>query len=171
MVTIFILIALSVIISEIAMTHHELRRRLSFAPAHVVHLRQPYRFFTWTFLHISRTHLYTNTSFLLALAVFGHFTNHQAGLMAFSASLLSPIPRMFFQKDDWLFKATGISSTIAALIYYYALREQNPYLIGLVAANAIYEAVMAFLRPRGRIMYDSHLIGAGIGLFCFMIGI
>lgn len=165
------LILVSIIVSEFGMRHHELRRRLSFAPYMVYHNHQYYRFLTWPFIHVSRRHLYTNCAFLWFIAHYGHLSEASAGLMAFMTAGLSPIPRLLLHTDDPAYKATGISSIIAAYIYFYALREQIPLLSALVAVNAIYELVMVFFRPRGRILYDAHLIGAAVGLVCFICGI
>lgn len=161
----------SLLITELSNRYFAISEFCCLGPGHVRHMRNYFRFFTWQFLHRSMSHCWANVFFLQLMAIFGNIGNFQVICIYLGTSLLAPIPRLIIFRDRWEYRVSGISATVAGLIYFYASREQNVWVTALVAANLIYELVRCYLDPRSKIMYDAHIIGAVIGVVCFKIGI
>jgi membrane associated rhomboid family serine protease len=179
----YIVIAVTVLVSVIAMNSPAFFDRLKFNAYDVKHSNQWYRFFTYGFLHAGWIHLFIN---MIVLYSFGgivekmfrfHFGEKYLlyYLLLYAGGLiLSIIPAFGKHKNDVFYNSVGASGAVSAVLFSSILLYPAGKIflffipIGIPAPlfgllYIIYEAYMS-RRAKDNIGHDAHLWGAIYGV-------
>ncbi|HTX88836.1 MAG TPA: rhomboid family intramembrane serine protease [Bacteroidales bacterium] len=179
----WIIIAVTAVVSILAINQRELFDRLKFNAYDVKHGNQWYRFFTYGLLHAGYFHLFIN---MIVLWSFGGIvekyfelyfpTKHSLYyLLLYGGGLiLSIIPAFGKHKNDVFYNSVGASGAVSAVIFssivLYPLGKIYFFFvpIGIPAPifGILYLAYEAYMSRRGgdNIGHDAHFWGAVFGL-------
>ncbi|HNZ43988.1 MAG TPA: rhomboid family intramembrane serine protease [Bacteroidales bacterium] len=177
------IIAITAVVSIIAMNNKDLFYRLKFSPYLVLHSKQWYRFFTHAFVHAGWMHLLIN---MWVLYLFGQVVvDNYAGLFGIKgyyyfiilyvgAILISSLPSYGKNKDNPYYNAVGASGATSAVLFasilFYPIGKIMifPIPIGIPAFifGILYLIYSAYMSKRGgdNIGHDAHFWGAVYGV-------
>lgn len=177
------IIAITAVVSIIAMNNKDLFYRLKFSPYLVLHSKQWYRFFTHAFVHAGWMHLLIN---MWVLYLFGHVVvDNYVDLFGIKgyyyfivlyvgAILISSLPSYGKNKDNPYYNAVGASGATSAVLFasilFYPIGKIMifPIPIGIPAFifGILYLIYSAYMSKRGgdNIGHDAHFWGAVYGV-------
>ncbi len=180
---IIIIIAITVIISIVAMNNADLFYRFRFNPYLALHSKQWYRFLTYGFIHAGWMHLFINMFVLYSFGdvviqyyklIFGLAGYYYFGLLYISAILFSVLPSFGKQKNDPYYNSVGASGAVSAVVFTSILFMPTGKIsliffpIGIPAFifGFIYLVYTAYMAKRGKdnIGHDAHFFGAVFGV-------
>ena len=178
-----IIIAVTSIVSFIALNNQELMNKLIFYPPAVTERNEWYRFFSSGIIHADIPHLIFN---MYALYLFGTGVENRfmevfgdkgkllyllMYLLAFGASLL---PTYAKNKNNYQYRGLGASGAVSAVVFAYMLFDPLigiglffiPIFISGFLFGIIYLVVSHFLDKRGagNINHSAHIWGALFGV-------
>jgi membrane associated rhomboid family serine protease len=178
-----IIIAITVLISVLAMNRREIFEELKFNAYDAKHSNQWYRFFTYGFVHAGWFHLLIN---MVVLYSFGgivekYFQDYFPAkhtlyylLLYIGGLILSIIPAFGKHKNDVFYNSVGASGAVSAVIFSSIILYPAGKIffffipIGIPAPlfGVFYVAYEAYMSRRGgdNIGHDAHLWGAVFGL-------
>jgi membrane associated rhomboid family serine protease len=178
-----IIIAVTVLVSVLALNNEEIFARLKFNAYDAKHSNHWYRFFTYGFVHAGYVHLLINMFVLYSFGVitetyFGFYFPGKGGfyyiLLYIGGLILSIIPAFGKHKNDVFYNAVGASGAVAAVlfasiilyptgkIFFFFIPVPIPAPIFGVFYVA-YEYYMA-KKVQDNIGHDAHLWGAIFGV-------
>lgn len=180
-----IIIAITVIVSLVALSNDELLNKLIFYPARMNTPAEYYRFITAGLIHIDFIHLFFN---MYVLYVFGEYVEtayavyigkpYLFGVMYFFALIASSLPSFAKHRNDYYYRALGASGAVAAVLFsfvYYAPWTML-YFFGIIPIPAVIFAVLylvysAYASRRGQsnVGHDAHFYGAVFGFLVTLI--
>lgn len=177
------IIAITALVSIMAMYNKDLFYRLKFSPYLILHSRQWYRLFTHAFVHAGWMHLLIN---MWVLYLFGQVVvDNYAGLFGIKgyyyfiilyvgAILISSLPSYGKYKDNPYYNAVGASGATSAVLFasilFYPIGKIMifPIPIGIPAFifGILYLIYSAYMSKRGgdNIGHDAHFWGAVYGV-------
>ncbi|MCK9203777.1 MAG: rhomboid family intramembrane serine protease [Bacteroidales bacterium] len=183
MVTTYIIIFITVVISILALSNEEIFSRLKFNAYDVKHSNQWYRFFTYGFIHAGYVHLIINMIVLYSFAniVETRFQSYFPGKGSFyylllyaGGLLLSIIPAFGKHKNDVFYNAVGASGAVSSVLFSSILLYPTgkiffffiPIPIPAPVFGILYLAYEYYMAKHGRdnIGHDAHLWGAIFGI-------
>lgn len=185
----FILIGITVLISNRAYKDYNLKQQLLFHPYTIGKKGEYWRFLTHGFIHADSNHLFRN---MLALFLFGMvlekgvFGYHQSGnapgiaiyiFFYLSAIIVASIPSYFKHQNNSSYGALGASGATSALVFAYILATDpwNWFLFPplpaiIIAVGFIWYSTQMDKKGADNIAHDVHIWGAIYGLV-FMLAI
>jgi len=177
------IIAITALVSIMAMYNKDLFYRLKFSPYLILHSRQWYRLFTHAFVHAGWMHLLIN---MWVLYLFGQVVvDNYAGLFGIKgyyyfiilyvgAILISSLPSYGKYKDNPYYNAVGASGATSAVLFasilFYPIGKIMifPIPIGIPAFifGILYLIYSVYMSKRGgdNIGHDAHFWGAVFGV-------
>lgn len=185
MITWFI-IGVTTLVSYLAFQNPEMKNKLQFNAAKVIHEKEYYRLVSHAFIHASWSHLMVNMFVLFFFgknieAYFGYFFGNRATayflLLYFGGILASNIWSLIKHQNDYYYNAVGASGAVSAVLF--AAIFFNPweklYLFAVIPIPGILFAV-AYLfysyqknkKGNDNVAHDAHILGAVFG-FIFPI--
>ncbi|MEI6122721.1 MAG: rhomboid family intramembrane serine protease [Bacteroidota bacterium] len=178
-----IIIAITVIVSILALNNGDVFYRLRFNPYLALHSKQWYRFFTYGFVHAGWMHLGINMFVLYSFGnvviqfyvlMFGLKGYYYFGLLYLGAIMLSVLPSFGKHKNDPYYNSVGASGAVSAAVFASILfvPTEKIYLffipIGIPAFifGILYLVYTAYMAKRGKdnIGHDAHFFGAIFGV-------
>ncbi len=185
----YLLLAVTIVISVIAMENNALKRRLMLNPHDVVHYKKWYRTFTHAFIHADYMHLGFNMFVLysfgeiLELHFYANYGNR--GYMLYlllylTGILFSSVISIQKHKDNPAYNALGASGAVSAVLFAMILiapsMELGLLFIPIRLPAYIFGPLLLVLEyvlsKRGgtNIAHDAHIAGAIFGVI-FMIAL
>jgi len=182
-----IIIAITVIVSVLALKKREIFRRLAFNAYDIKHFKNSYRFLSYAMIHADWIHLLIN---MMVLYSFGRIVEQYyeiifgvKGILYFlllyiGGTALSTLPSYGKHKDDYSYTAVGASGAVSAVVFASILFDplMKIYLffvpIGIPAIifGVLYLIYSAYMGKKNidNIGHDAHFWGAIFG-FVFTI--
>ena len=182
MITLIIL-AITCLVSAIALTNNELQNKLLFYPYGVETNRELYRYFTSGLVHGSWLHLGIN---MYVLFMFGQTVEKYYGfhfgsigpylylLMYLGSLLISDIPTFFKHRNNPVYRSLGASGAVSGVVFSFILFDPNQSLMFIFLPIPIKAWILGILyliysvwagkRQMDNINHDAHLYGALFGL-------
>jgi membrane associated rhomboid family serine protease len=182
----WIIIAITAVVSYMAIQNRTLMEKLQFNAAKVVHQKQYYRLISHAFVHSGWTHLFVN---MLVLYFFGKpvesYLAYSFGknsvvlflLLYGGGILVSNISSLIKQKDNYYYNAVGASGAVSAVLFTFIFLYpwEKLYFFGLFPIPGILFAVGYLVyswymsrQESDNIAHDAHFLGALFG-FIFPI--
>lgn len=177
------IIAITAIVSIIAMTNPGLFYRLKFNPYLALHSKQWYRFFSYALVHAGWLHLLINMFVLYSFGdvviqaytmLFGIKGYYYYGLLYIGAVMISVLPSFGKHKNDPLYNAVGASGAVSAVVFASILFVPTgkitifpiPFGIPAFIFGILYLLYSAYMGKRGKdnIGHDAHFWGAVFGI-------
>jgi len=189
---VFIIIAITVLISFQANQNPDLKNRFLYIPYDVKRKNEYYRLLSHIFIHADISHLAFN---MISLYFLGStleyylidFYGFQLGtayllILYFAGAIFASLPSFLKQQDNSAYRSLGASGAVSAVIFATILWDPSmrlgilfiPFLIPAYIFGPIYLAVEYFSMKRGGtgIAHDAHLGGAVFGiLFVLLLNI
>jgi membrane associated rhomboid family serine protease len=121
-----IIIAVTVIVSILAFSNHDIFRRLAFNAYDIKHFKNSYRFLSYALIHADWMHLLIN---MLVLYSFGRLVEEyyqlyfgMKGILYYillyvGGTALSTLPSYGKHKDDYSYTAVGASGAVSAVVF------------------------------------------------------
>lgn len=180
-----VIIAITVIVSLVALSNEELLNKLIFYPARMNTPGEYYRFVTAGLIHADFIHLFFN---MYVLYIFGENVEYVYtayigkpylfGVMYFFALIAASLPAFAKHRNNYYYRALGASGAVAAVLFsfvYYAPWTML-YFFGIIPIPAIVFAVIylvysAYAAKKGQdnIGHDAHFWGAVFGFVFTLI--
>ncbi|MFL5762773.1 MAG: rhomboid family intramembrane serine protease [Bacteroidia bacterium] len=179
----YIILAITVITSIIAMDNYGLKGKLMFNPYSIRHHREWYRFLSHGLIHADWLHLIFN---MLALYMFGQdveagyrYYFHEKSIVFFlilyvGGLIMSSVYSYERHKEDSFYNSLGASGAVSALIFAYVLMFPTakigfiyfPVQMPAYIWGFVYIGIEYYLGKRGNtgIAHDAHIWGAVYGL-------
>ncbi|MBL0104048.1 MAG: rhomboid family intramembrane serine protease [Bacteroidetes bacterium] len=183
---VFILIAVTVIVSFMAFSNQELMRKLIFNPYMIQTHKQWYRFITSGFIHADPLHLFVNMFVMYSFGTaveqnfqlyFEEKAYYYLFLLYFGGMITSVLPTFKRNQMNPGYNALGASGAVASLLFSFILFEpmQKIYIFALVPIPAIvfgilYIVYCQYMDRKGgdNVNHSAHLWGSVFG-FIFTI--
>jgi membrane associated rhomboid family serine protease len=189
---VFIIIAITVLISFQANQNPDLKNRFLYIPYDVKRKNEYYRLLSHIFIHADISHLAFN---MISLYFLGStleyylidFYGFQLGtayllILYFAGAIFASLPSFLKQQDNSAYRSLGASGAVSAVIFATILWDPSmrlgilfiPFPIPAYIFGPIYLAVEYFSMKRGGtgIAHDAHLGGAVFGiLFVLLLNI
>ena len=189
---VFIIIAITVLISFQANQNPDLKNRFLYIPYDVKRKNEYYRLLSHIFIHADISHLAFN---MISLYFLGstleyyliNFYGFQLGtayllILYFAGAIFASLPSFLKQQDNSAYRSLGASGAVSAVIFATILWDPSmrlgilfiPFPIPAYIFGPIYLAVEYFSMKRGGtgIAHDAHLGGAVFGiLFVLLLNI
>ena len=189
---VFIIIAITVLISFRANKNPDLKQRFLYIPFQLKHNNEYYRLISHIFIHADISHLAFN---MISLYFLGStleyylidFYGFQLGtayllILYFAGAIFASLPSFLKQQDNSAYRSLGASGAVSAVIFAAILWDPSmslgilfiPFPIPAYIFGPIYLAVEYFSMKRGGtgIAHDAHLGGAVFGiLFVLLLNI
>jgi len=189
---VFIIIAITVLISFQANQNPDLKNRFLYIPYDVKRKNEYYRLLSHIFIHADISHLAFN---MISLYILGStleyylidFYGFQLGtayllILYFAGAIFASLPSFLKQQDNSAYRSLGASGAVSAVIFAAILWDPSmslgilfiPFPIPGYIFGPIYLAVEYFSMKRGGtgIAHDAHLGGAVFGiLFVLLLNI
>jgi len=178
-----VIIAITVVISIIAMTNADMFYRLKFNPYLALHSKQWYRFFTYALVHAGWMHLFINMFVLYSFGdvviqaytgLFGVKGYYYYALLYIGAVMISVLPSFGKHKNDPLYNAVGASGAVSAVVFASILFMPTgkitifpiPFGVPAFIFGILYLIYSAYMGKRGKdnIGHDAHFWGAVFGI-------
>ena len=188
MVTIGIIL-ITVLVSVLAFSNHDLFRRLAFNAYDIKHFNNPYRFLSYALIHADWIHLLVN---MMVLYSFGRIVEEYYTMLFGAKSILyyillyvggvalSTLPSFGKHKDDYSYTAVGASGAVSAVVFASILFDplSKIYLffipIGIPAIifGVLYLFYSAYMGKKNvdNVGHDVHFWGAIFG-FAFTVAL
>lgn len=185
-----VIIAVTVVVSLLALNNRTLFENLLFEPFVIHERRDLFRFLSHGFVHGSFMHLAVNMYVLWMFGsalemAFGELTGHDPLVpylvLYLGGIVLSSIPGYFKHRHDPSYRAVGASGATSAVVFSYILLHPDAKLMLIflpvpMAAwifGGLYLAYEWYMSKRGRdgIAHDAHYFGALFGIaFTALLG-
>jgi len=178
-----VIIAITAIVSIIAMTNPGMFYRLKFNPYLALHSKQWYRFFSYALVHAGWLHLFINMFVLYSFGdvviqaytmLFGIKGYYYYGLLYIGAVMISVLPSFGKHKNDPLYNAVGASGAVSAVVFASIMFVPTgkitifpiPFGIPAFIFGILYLLYSAYMGKRGKdnIGHDAHFWGAVFGV-------
>ena len=183
----YIIIAITGIISFLALSNKELMSKLLLSPYQIIHSKQWYRILSHALVHADFMHLLINMivflSFGLAVEkMFGelkligiisnptfHFVTLYIG-----GTMIASLTTLKKHKDNFYYNSVGASGAVSAVVFTSIFFQplSNLYLMGIIPIPAIVFGVFYLVyshymsrKSTDNINHDAHFIGAVFGFF------
>ena len=126
----YLLLAVTILISAIAMDNQSLKYRLMLNPYDVIHHKKWYRCFTHAFVHGDWLHLGFNMYVLFSfgevlefqlIRLYGLKGYYYMALLYLSAILFSSLLSLYTNKDNPGYNSLGASGAVMAILFAYIL--------------------------------------------------
>jgi len=177
----FSIIALTVVISLIAFTNHDLRNKALFYPYGMSSPSQYYRFLSHGFIHADYIHLFFNMFTLYSFGRFAEaalFNKAEYILLYISALVASSVFDFIKNRNNSSYAALGASGAVSAVLFSTLIFDpwsRGVALFGIIALPNILFAVLylfycAYMGKRGgdNIGHNAHMWGSLYG-FAFTV--
>ncbi len=183
MIIIFVIIAITAIISIMAFQNGELFDKLKFNAYFIKHSKEGYRFFTYALLHANWMHLLIN---MFVFYSFGDFVMEvflaYFGVKAYFFFILLYVGGIIFSvlldfarnKDNVYYNAVGASGAVSAVLFSSIFLHPTgtiymffvPIPIPSILFGLAYLFYSAYMSKRGRdnIGHSAHFLGAIYGI-------
>lgn len=177
------IIAITAIVSIIAMTNPGMFYRLKFNPYLALHSKQWYRFLSYALVHAGWLHLFINMFVLYSFGdvviqaytmLFGIKGYYYYGLLYVGAVMISVLPSFGKHKNDPLYNAVGASGAVSAVVFASILFVPTgkitifpiPFGVPAFIFGILYLLYSAYMGKRGKdnIGHDAHFWGAVFGI-------
>ena len=189
---VFIIIAITVLISFQANQNPDLKNRFLYIPYDVKRKNEYYRLLSHIFIHADISHLAFNmiSLYFLGSTLEYYFIDYyglQLGtayllILYFAGAIFASLPSFLKQQDNSEYRSLGASGAVSAVIFAAILWDPSmklgilfiPFPIPAYIFGPIYLAVEYFSMKRGGtgIAHDAHLGGAVFGiLFVLLLNI
>ncbi|MDX9770943.1 MAG: rhomboid family intramembrane serine protease [Tenuifilaceae bacterium] len=181
----FIIIAITGVVSFLALSNKELMGRLLLSPYQVVHRKQWYRILSHALVHADFMHLLINMIVFLSfgLAVESLFKQLEANGVIGSATfhfftlyvggvVISCLSTLRKHKDNFYYQGVGASGAVSAVVFssIFFRPLDNLYIMGILPVPAIifgvgYLVYSHYMSKKSgdNINHDAHFIGAVYG--------
>ena len=182
-----IIIAVTVLVSILAFSNHDIFRRLAFNPYDIKHFKNGYRFLTYALIHADWIHLLIN---MVVFYSFGRIVEQYYGLyfgakgllyyilLYVGGTALSTLPSYGKHKDDYTYTAVGASGAVSAVVFasiiFDPLSKIYLFLIPIgipsIIFGFLYLIYSAYMSKKNidNVGHDAHFWGAVFG-FVFTI--
>lgn len=182
-----IIIAITVLVSILAFSNHEIFRRLAFNAYDIKHFKNGYRFLTYALIHADWIHLLIN---MVVFYSFGRIVEQYYGyyfgakgllyyiLLYVGGAALSTLPSYGKYKDDYTYTAVGASGAVSAVVFasiiFDPLSKIYFFLIPIgipsIIFGFLYLIYSAYMSRKNidNVGHDAHFWGAVFG-FVFTI--
>ncbi|MBU2651231.1 MAG: rhomboid family intramembrane serine protease [Bacteroidetes bacterium] len=183
MTILYIIIALTVLISIWGFNRRDIFDKLRFSPYSIKHNREGWRFFTYAFLHADWVHLFINMFVLysfgdVVLAYFTYFFGIKGFLyfvlLYLGGILFSVVVDFGRNKDNAYYTAVGASGAVSAIVFasimVYPTGSIYLFFIPIPIPSAVfgilYLVYSAYMARRGKdnIGHNAHFWGAIFGI-------
>ncbi len=180
-----LLIAITSLISVLALSNKSLFYRLQFNAYQIYHRKEYYRLLTHGFVHANWWHLIIN---MFVLYFFGVYVEQTLKILAgqdmikfpllvylilyLSAIVFASTISLIKFKDNPMYNSVGASGAVSAVVFFSIFFEpwQKLYLYGLIGIPGIIFAIVYLLyaqymsrRGGDNINHDAHFLGAVFG--------
>jgi membrane associated rhomboid family serine protease len=121
-----VIILVTVAVSILAFSNHELFRRLAFNAYDIKHFKNSYRFVSYALIHADWIHLLINMMVLYSFGrvvetYYGFYFGNKAifyyVLLYIGSTALSTLPSYGKHKDDYTYTAVGASGAVSAVVF------------------------------------------------------
>ena len=121
-----VIILVTVAVSILAFSNHELFRRLAFNAYDIKHFKNSYRFVSYALIHADWIHLLINMMVLYSFGrvvetYYGFYFGNKAIfyyiLLYIGSTALSTLPSYGKHKDDYTYTAVGASGAVSAVVF------------------------------------------------------
>ena len=183
MIITIIIIAITAIVSVLALSNHGLFRRLAFNAYDIKHFKNSYRFLSYALIHADWIHLLVN---MMVLFSFGRIVETYYGLyfglkgtlyyllLYVGGAALSTLPAYGKHKDDYSYTAVGASGAVSAVLFasivFMPLGKITifPIPIGIPAIlfGPLFLVYSAYMNKKNidNVGHDAHFWGAIFGV-------
>jgi membrane associated rhomboid family serine protease len=184
----YLLLALTILISAIAMDNQSLKYRLMLNPYDVIHHKKWYRCFTHAFVHGDWLHLGFNMYVLFSfgevlefqlILLYGLKGYYYMALLYLSAILFSSLLSLYINKNNPGYNSLGASGAVMAVLFAYILlfptAELGLLFLPIRIPAFIFGPIILIaeyaLSKRGGtgIAHDAHFAGAVYGIIFMTI--
>ena len=184
----YLLLAVTILISAIAMDNQSLKYRLMLNPYDVIHHKKWYRCFTHAFVHGDWLHLGFNMYVLFSfgevlefqlIRLYGLKGYYYMALLYLSAILFSSLLSLYTNKDNPGYNSLGASGAVMAILFAYILlfptAELGLLFLPMRIPSFIFGPIILIaeyaLSKRGGtgIAHDAHFAGAVYGIIFMTI--
>lgn len=184
----YLLLAVTILISAIAMDNQSLKYRLMLNPYDVIHHKKWYRCFTHAFVHGDWLHLGFNMYVLFSfgevlefqlILLYGLKGYYYMALLYLSAILFSSLLSLYTNKDNPGYNSLGASGAVMAILFAYILlfptAELGLLFLPMRIPAFIFGPIILIaeyaLSKRGGtgIAHDAHFAGAVYGIIFMTI--
>lgn len=184
----YLLLAVTILISAIAMDNQSLKYRLMLNPYDVIHHKKWYRCFTHAFVHGDWLHLGFNMYVLFSfgevlefqlILLYGLKGYYYMALLYVSAILFSSLLSLYINKDNPGYNSLGASGAVMAILFAYILlfptAELGLLFLPMRIPAFIFGPIILIaeyaLSKRGGtgIAHDAHFAGAVYGIIFMTI--
>jgi membrane associated rhomboid family serine protease len=184
----YLLLAVTILISAIAMDNQSLKYRLMLNPYDVIHHKKWYRCFTHAFVHGDWLHLGFNMYVLFSfgevlefqlIRLYGLKGYYYMALLYLSAILFSSLLSLYTNKDNPGYNSLGASGAVMAILFAYILlfptAELGLLFLPMRIPAFIFGPIILIaeyaLSKRGGtgIAHDAHFAGAVYGIIFMTI--
>lgn len=185
-----LLVAITSIISILALNRHDVFDKLQLNPYAVVHKKEWYRILSHGFIHADWIHLFINMFVLYSFGnsvenIFKQLANEEYikspilsfVILYFVSMIFASVSTIKKHKDNYWYNSVGASGAVSAVvfthIFFFPLQSIQLYAIipipGIILGIAylVYSHYMS-RRSKDNINHDAHFIGAVFG-FLFPI--
>ena len=181
----YIIIAITGIISFLALSNKGLMSKLLLSPYQIIHSKQWYRILSHALVHADFMHLLINMIVFLSfgLAVESMFKQLEASSIIGNANLhfitlyigaviISCLTTLKKHKDNYYYQAVGASGAVSAVVFtsIFFRPLDNLYIMGILPIPAIIFGVAYLIyshymskKSSDNINHDAHFIGAVFG--------
>jgi membrane associated rhomboid family serine protease len=121
-----VIILVTVAVTILAFSNHELFRRLAFNAYDIKHFKNSYRFVSYALIHADWIHLLINMMVLYSFGrvvetYYGFYFGNKAifyyVLLYIGSTALSTLPSYGKHKDDYTYTAVGASGAVSAVVF------------------------------------------------------
>lgn len=187
MIVTILIIAVTVIVSILAFSNHDIFRRLAFNAYDIKHFKNSYRFLSYALIHADWIHLLVNMMVLYSFGrnveVYYGYNFGSKGVLYFillyiGGAALSTLPSYGKHKDDYSYTAVGASGAVSAVVFASIIFDPWSKLIIFPIPIGIPAILFGFLyliyswymgkKNIDNVGHDAHFWGAVFG-FVFTI--
>jgi membrane associated rhomboid family serine protease len=187
MIVTILIIAVTVIVSILAFSNHDIFRRLAFNAYDIKHFKNSYRFLSYALIHADWIHLLVNMMVLYSFGrnveVYYGYNFGSKGILYFillyiGGAALSTLPSYGKHKDDYSYTAVGASGAVSAVVFASIIFDPWSKLIIFPIPIGIPAILFGFLyliyswymgkKNIDNVGHDAHFWGAVFG-FVFTI--
>lgn len=182
----WLIIGLTALVSYLAFQNSELKNKLQFNAAKIIHEKEYYRLISHAFIHANWTHLGVNMLVLFFFgrnieAYFEYYFGNRAIIyflmLYFGGILASNIWSLIKHQNDYYYNAVGASGAVSAVLFTAIfLNPWKPlYLFAIVpipgilfALGYLFYSYQKSKKGNDNVAHDAHFLGAVFG-FIFPI--
>jgi membrane associated rhomboid family serine protease len=177
----WLIIGVTALVSYLAFQNSELKNKLQFNAAKIIHEKEYYRLVSHAFIHANWSHLAVNMLVLFFFgrnieAYFEHYFSNRATIyfliLYFGGILVSNIWSLIKHKNNYYYNAVGASGAVSAVLFSAIFF--NPweplYLFAIVpipgilfALGYLFYSYQKSKKGNDNVAHDAHFLGAVFG--------